>query len=68
MKLFGAGPSGPTLSVVSTTPTPNQTFIMAKPDAVERGLVGEIIARVGNQRAISLALTSAMAISPPSST
>ncbi len=46
MTLFGAGPSGPTLSVVSTTPTPNQTFIMAKPDAVERGLVGEIIARV----------------------
>ena len=27
-------------------PTPNQTFIMCKPDAVERGLVGEIISRI----------------------
>jgi nucleoside-diphosphate kinase len=31
---------------VTTTPTPNQTFIMCKPDAVERGLVGEIVARI----------------------
>ncbi len=31
---------------MTTTPTPNQTFIMCKPDAVERGLVGEIIARI----------------------
>lgn len=26
--------------------TQNQTFIMCKPDAVERGLVGEIVARI----------------------
>lgn len=38
--------AGPTLTGVTTTPTPNQTFIMCKPDAVERGLVGEIIARI----------------------
>ncbi len=31
---------------MTINPTPNQTFIMAKPDAVERGLVGEIIARI----------------------
>ncbi len=27
-------------------PSSNQTFIMCKPDAVERGLVGEIISRI----------------------
>ena len=26
--------------------SPNQTFVMAKPDAVERGLVGEIVSRI----------------------
>ena len=27
-------------------PSPTQTFIMCKPDAVERGLVGEIVGRI----------------------
>lgn len=31
---------------MTDTPTPRQTFIMCKPDAVERGLVGEIVARI----------------------
>ena len=31
---------------MTQTATPQQTFIMCKPDAVERGLVGEIIARI----------------------
>jgi nucleoside-diphosphate kinase len=38
--------AGRTLSGVNPTPTPRQTFIMCKPDAVERSLVGEIVSRI----------------------
>ena len=37
-------------------PSPTQTFIMCKPDAVERGLVGEIISRIERKGLRTLAM------------